>query len=174
MNAREFMKQLDKIGWFEEVPAQRSRVLSAFKAHKNFYALAVTWFDTECIEGTGPGRPSYYSKIVEIAESSYGLFAPTAIHDELDWKKEIAHISFEQNGKRFSCDLTLHHDYFNEELLGVINKAIHAGGKMSEFISLPTTDQTLPLALAPPEAYRKAVGLGLIPKMSDLMEEDDF
>ena len=93
MTEGEFLATLEEIGWLDAVPprgaprgfAPRWRVRSLADPRYAFYALAVTGFDPECIEGSGADEPcSYHSVITQLAEASYGTFAPVDLRDELD------------------------------------------------------------------------------------------
>jgi hypothetical protein len=89
MTEGEFWSKLEQIGWLDAVPdAERTRlrtaVADAFSRDPKyaFYALAVTSFDPECIEGSGPNDAcSYYSVVTQLAEASLGRFAPTELRD---------------------------------------------------------------------------------------------
>src|SRR5262245_57623153 len=87
--------------------------------------LAVTSFDPECIEGSGPDAPrSYHSVVSQLANASYGKFAPTELNDELDGEAGVARVSFRHGGKLFSCEVPWQVDWFQEPVLDLINKAI--------------------------------------------------
>ncbi len=75
----------------------RSLAIQGMPSH----VLAVTGFDPECIEGSGADEPcSYHSVITQLAEASYGTFAPVDLRDELDETAGVApRVSFRQWGQ---------------------------------------------------------------------------
>ena len=172
MTESEFWTKLADIGWLDAVPeAERTRlhaaVADAFTRDSTyaFYALAVTSFDPECIEGSGPDDCcSYFSVVSQLAKVSYGKFAPMDLSDELDEEAGVARVSFKQGGKLFSCEVPWRDDWFQEPVLDLVNKAIKAGKAKEQFIALPLCDQTISLVLVQPSLYKKAVSAGLIPR----------
>ncbi|MBI1916774.1 MAG: hypothetical protein HYS12_18870 [Planctomycetes bacterium] len=172
MTEAEFWSKLEEVGWLDAVPtAERTRlraaVSDAFTGDPKyaFYALAVTSFDPECIEGSGPEDPcSYYSVLSQLAEASYGPFAPADLRDELDEDSGVARVSFKQGGQLFSCEVPWEDDWFQEPVLDLVNKAIKANKAKEQFIPLPPCDQTISLVLVPPAIYKKAVSAGIIPR----------
>ncbi len=172
MTEGEFWSKLAEIGWLDAVPeAERTRLRAAVAdsftrdPRYAFYSLAVTSFDPECIEGSGPDDScSYYSVVSQLAKASYGKFAPTDLSDELDEGAGVARVSFQHGGKVFSCEVPWEDDWFQQPVLDLVNKAIKAGKTTEQFIPLPLCDQTISLVLVPPSLYKKAVSAGLIPR----------
>jgi hypothetical protein len=172
MTEGEFWAKLEEIGWLDAVPPAectrlRAAVAEAFTRDPKyaFYALAVTSFDPECVEGSGPDDPcSYHSVVSQLAKTSYGQFAPVNLRDELDEGAGVARVSFEHAGKTFKCEVPWEDDWFQQPVLDLVNKAVKAGKAKEQFIPLPPCDQTISLVLVPPALYKKAVGAGLIPR----------
>jgi hypothetical protein len=168
----DFWSKLEKIGWFDAVhETERTRlrtaVADAFTRDPTyaFYSLAVTSFDPECIEGSGPDDScSYHSVVTQLAKASYGKFAPTDLCDELDKEAGVARVSFKHGGKVFSCEVPWEDDWFQQPVLDLVNKAVKAVKAKEQFIPLPLCDQTISLVLVPPSVYKKAVSAGLIPR----------
>ena len=172
MTEGEFWDKLVQIGWLDVVPdAERSRLRAAVADYFTrdpayaFYALAVTSFDPECIEGSGPDDCcSYYSVVSQLAKASHGKFSPTELRDELDEGAGVARVSFRHGGKGFSCEVPWEDDWFQQPVLDLVNRALRAGKAKEQFIALPLCDQTISLVLVPPALFKKAVSAGLIPR----------
>jgi hypothetical protein len=171
MNKQQYWEALNAIGWFGLLPEdERHRAQNAL--HHAFdhdpklayFSLAVTSFDPECIEGDGPDSLcSYHSVLQQLAEASYGFFTPSHIHDELDEVAEVARVQFDHAGHHFAIEVPWESDWFEYDVLVLVNDAIKWSGATVQFMPLPSIDQRVSLALIPPATYRKAVKAGLIP-----------
>src|SRR5262245_18070144 len=122
MTEGEFWRTLEEIGWLAALPdAERNRLRGALAdafsrdPQYAFYALAVTSFEPECIECSGPAEEcSYYSVVSQLARASFGRFAPLELSDELDEEAGVARISFRHAGKKFECEVPWEDDWFQE------------------------------------------------------------
>lgn len=178
MTLDEFWSKLEQVGWLRDIPdSERNRLQDAVADHFTrdskyaFYSLAVTSFDPECIEGTGPTDAcSYYSVLNQLARSSYGRFSPTDIHDELVNDNGIARISFKHASTLFQCEVPWEDDWFQEPVLELVNQAIKKVEVKEQFIPLPPCDQSVSLAFTTPSIYKEAVRAGLIPP-DDFLED---
>lgn len=174
----EFRSKLETIGWLDaSTQEERTRLhvalADAYGRNPDyaFYALAVTSFDPECIESTGPEDScSYYSVISQLVAASSGRFAPTDLHDELDGAAGVARISFRCVGNVFACEVPWEDDWFKGQVLDLVNDAMTACKVPEQFIALPPCDQTISLVLVSPEVYEKAVSVALIPQ-NDILED---
>jgi len=145
MTEHEFFDTLEVIGWIDAVPKPECTRLSTAVADAftrdpkyAFYSLAVTSFDPECIEGSGPDDDcSYYSVVTQLAKASYGKFTPTDLRDELDETANLARVSFTHGGKVFKCEVRWEDDWFQEPVLDLVNTAIMASNAKEQFIPLP-------------------------------------
>ena len=168
----EYWKKLEKIGWAEYLPRKKLgeirehlHTLLADKGPKiGFYALGVTGFDVECIY-----EDDDYRKILtDLAEASGGVFAPTNIKVKLDGAIGVGQISFKHGSKLFSREIPFTADWFQMEVLDLVNDALAATKAKPRFIPLPTdTGQIMLLGFVPPEIYEKAFKAKLIPPTED-------
>jgi hypothetical protein len=172
MTEEEYWSKLEQVGWLDAIPNPertrlRAAVADAFSRDPKYacYSLAVTSFDPECIEGSGPDEAcSYYSVVTQLAKASYGKFAPTDLHDDLDEGAGVARVTFQHGGKVFKCEVPWEDDWFQQPVLDLVNKAIKASKAREQFIPLPLCDQTISLVFVPPSLHKKAVSAGLIPR----------
>jgi hypothetical protein len=167
MVADDFVAALIECGWIAELPEmQRDELLqevrTAFERDRfsAFLALDSFVFDSECIYGSGPGNLSYYDRITEIAQYSEGLFTPTDIVDEP--RDDGIFVSFRQNEQFYEC-MVRYTDYFQKDVLDMINQALSDIGVKKQFIILPPVDQCMYLVFISPETYMQAERQGLIP-----------
>lgn len=168
MTEQAFWTKLTKIGWLKYVPKQRhaeirSRFKKAFKSDPDWVHLALhqTGFDSECIDGP----KSYCQLLRDLATDSNGIFRPTQIKAELVKKgrKASINVSFRHKGKAFSCVVPFETDWFQHEVLDLVNQALESSGREERFIVLSTNDQLMFLVIVPPAVFDKAVEAGLIP-----------
>jgi hypothetical protein len=180
-----YWRALEQCGWLAALPAQARRKLQRGLAKEFggvskrssidlFHLLAVTILDMEMIEGCGPKEEcSYYSAIRELAQSSFGHFAPTSIRDKLDAKTEKAHISFLLGGKPFKITVPWETDWFQPQVIEkLINGALQASGVAHRFHVLPAVDQCAALAFVPDAVWRKATASGVFPKQEEVLDLD--
>jgi len=171
MIEQQYGDTLNAIGWFELLPAtesQRARHALHLAFDRDltlaYFGLAVTSFDPECIEEAGPESVCSYSSVLrQLADASYGFFTPSHIHDELDKESEVARVQFDHAGHHFAIEVPWESDWFDYDVLVLVNDAIKWSGAAVQFMPLPLVDQTVSLVLIPPSIYRKAVKAGLIP-----------
>jgi hypothetical protein len=163
----DFVTSLIKCGWVAEIPEhQRDTLLQQVRAQFDkdrwytFLALGTFSFDSECIYGFGPGNSSYYDMMTEIARYSEGFFHPTDIVDER--KGDWINVSFRQNKQTYRCRVHAT-DYFQEDVLDVINQAISDAGSEKRFIILPPVDQCMHIVYISYKTYKYAERRGLIP-----------
>lgn len=173
MNESNFWTTLGEIGWLALLSeAEHVRLQGAVReqfvrdSKYAFYALAVTVFDPECIEGTGPNEAcSYYSVLLQLAKASGGCFQPLLIHDELDYELGVARVSFEHYGHAYSIEVSYQDDWFQQEVLDLVNRALRESGCDRQFLPLPPCDQTVSLCFVPADVFDRAVRKGLIPEV---------
>lgn len=163
LSADEYWQRAVESGWLDNMPAEahaelEKRVREAFVsdpliAWSAFYAAV---FDSEMFEDA-----AYTVRIEELAKNSYGGFQPENIQEEyLDGPTRI---SFELKGKTYEYTTQDFGDYFDEEVINVINQALREVGEKRQFHSLPVTDQVYYLVFVTPETYENAERLRLIP-----------
>jgi hypothetical protein len=174
LSVEDYWQKLVDIGWVSHVPEDKQASLKSsleeafaepdlvWRYHA-FYVLRAAAFDAELVQETGPSRFSYYWVIQHLAESSHGLFCPEGVVDELDAAKETARVSFRHGGQRFEREVPWHSDWFDLQILDLVNEALGASGTEARFIPLPGSDQVLQLVLVPETTYAAAVESGLIP-----------
>jgi hypothetical protein len=172
MTADEYWAGLERVGWLAYVPAPqhaelRERIACAMAEHPQFVflTLSVIGFDGECIMGEGgPNEPlAYYTKLQDFARVSRGRFQPVKIVDHVDWIHRTTFVSFAHNGLAYSWFRPIATDWFQGEVLDLVNKALKESGAKERFIPLPAVDQCWSIAFVPPAVYNKAVRAGLIP-----------
>ncbi len=166
---------LAKSGWLSDLGQDRAEQLKAELEESEdsetdhlWTRLADLSFDVECIfeseEGVGP----YVSILEKYAASSRDLFHPSDLEDELDPLERTARIAFEHDGRRYSCEVPWHDDFFRDEVHDLVNEALADSGIEQRFVFLPADESgDLLLALIRPEVLARAVQMGLLPE-SDL------
>ncbi len=172
MTVEEYWKKLWKIGWLDYLPKS---IVDEVHEHlkKNLadgtkygiFALSTAGFDTECIDDDH----SYSTILAELAEASLGEFVPKNIKEKYDSALEIAEISFEHKGKVFAAEVPFTSDWFEMEVLDLVNDALAAGKSACRFIPLPALDQILNLVFIPPSIYEKAAEEKLVSKKNSYL-----
>ncbi len=167
---------LDAIGWWEGLPSSYREEFIARQAAWEydgdaFLSLASVEFDTEMIEGFGPGGnvPFSYHTLIELyAAGSAGLFSPTAIADEFDEASQEHRVGFTSEGETFRVSFPANGDWVNQKVHELINQALAAKGLDHRFLPLPVLDQVIYAVVATPELFEKAREAGVIPAVEDL------
>jgi large subunit ribosomal protein L16 len=180
----EYLSTLERVGWRAALPASGQRKLKAsvreeFRVRPDaerltpvdlFRRLAVVVVDLEMIDGTGPReRCSYHGLLRELARSSFGLFAPREIRDELDVVRGKARVSFQLANRAFRVELPLLGGWVHPAVFDkLVNRALRAVGTKHQFQALPAVDQCAQLAFVPNAVWRKASAAGLVPTQADV------
>jgi hypothetical protein len=169
MSPEVYWQKLKQCGWLDETPSQMHEDLmlwiqDAFLRYPIyvFYALTTFHFDAECIYGVGEKEPSYYRSLMEFSEISEGVFSPTSIEDFHDRESFRYSVSFVHGRGEYKARV-YDSDYFQCEIIELINQAIEEQGSEKRFIDLPNTDQCYNLAFVSPEVFHRAEVAGLIP-----------
>lgn len=178
MTPDEYLDKLDAIGWFDHLPpGERERIRPQLEKNLQddpfwaYYALASMCFDTEFVQDEGPESVlSYYWLLEELAASSSGIFKPMNIQDRLDRYNETAYVAFEHHGRSFSVTVPFETDWFEWDVLELVNRAIGESGSKLRFIPLPQGDQIVCLVIQVPDVYGAAVRVGLIPTPEQVNE----
>ena len=167
LNAQEIIETLESIGWFSNY--QRSekedlqiKLINAFAKDPSsaFFTLAVFSFDVECIDGRGD-----YENIIEsLAKSSFGKFNPQNVKDDFDFEKKVAMVSFIYQGKEYSVNVSIEDDWFQFEVIDLINQSLREADYKEQFLSLPARDQSAELVFVSNEIYAVAVSEKIIPE----------
>src|SRR5262245_797323 len=172
MTAEEYWDGLERVGWLAHVPASeqaglRERIERCFAENPKyaFLTLGRVGFDGECIMGEGgPDEPlSYYALLQDFARASGGRFQPVKIVDRVWWDRGLTQVSFAHNGLEYRWSKAIATDWFQAEVLDLVNRALKDAAVKERFIPLPTVDQCWNIVFLPPAVYRKAVRAGLIP-----------
>ena len=174
MTADEYWEKLIAVGWVEFIPpdlreeirAQLATNLAADSVHAHL-ALTTAGFDAECIDHDH----AYRDILKQFGKDSQGVFAPTSIKDTLDESIGIARISFVHGGKKFSREVPFTGDYFEMEVLDLVNDALAANEVEARFIPFPSEDQLLNLVFVPPRVFQEAARAGLVPKDNEYLRE---
>ncbi len=175
---REFLGELEAIGFRDALSDEaRKSVAKAFAKKKKvssadpalFLPLAVTMFDAEMIEGDGPDNPlSYHSLLTQLAEHSFGRFAPTAIVDRLDHDAHTANVAFTLRGRSFDASFVYDSDWVDGGVIDFVNRALAETGATHRFFPLPSIDQCVYLAFVPEPVWKAALERGVVPEQDEV------
>lgn len=177
---RELIEKLHQCGWLDEMPdAERIKLLRQLETdeyEQGYLNFAAFDFDTECIESFGDDGSediNSYHKIIRLyAENSWGRFTPTNIRDEYDDERKQMHVGFDFADRRFDISVPLQSDWFDAALHDLINEALEKAGVAQRFLPLPVLDQILYLAFISPATFEKALAVGALPSIEQLLEEE--
>jgi hypothetical protein len=189
------LKKLDKIGWFEEMPAAgREQFVKRMdyldQVDPPYKLRPVTWDNYKCswlatVAIPEPGFGNTIEKnIGRLAGASWGVFTPTDTKWEYNYQYGYR-LSFKQNRQFYSVIISSRADHipadqpqlywFPPQILMLINQAITDAGYRSRYFMLPQMGYGSYFALVPKTVYQKAVSENLIPEMplalSELLEE---
>lgn len=174
MGFEAYWQALLDCGWVDSDPRHRDVLRHAVHAAHTedrattLFALAVSTFDMEVIEGVGPEDPcSYHSILEQLAEESHGLFAPDEILDDLDEDSRTATVIFIHDGERYAARVPWENDWFDPRILELVNDALDAAGVEQRYHLLPATSSIAHLALVAPQVFEEA-------RRRDLVPPDDF
>ncbi|MGK7890759.1 MAG: hypothetical protein AB4042_15615 [Leptolyngbyaceae cyanobacterium] len=141
-----------------------------------YLGLAVVEFDTETIDGPGPSPDgslgSYTDIICLLAANSDGKFAPTAIIDELVDCDAHYRVGFTHRGQAFEVKVENQSDWFQGEVVDLINQALEATQIPQRFHLIPVLDQIAYLAFLSKPVCDRAQALGLWPSIDELLAEN--
>jgi hypothetical protein len=175
MNADEYWRKLEKIGWldfvYDEAKADLRRRLwgqSGECDQRACFALTQYSFDWESVLD----EQSYFKLLHDLALFSNRAFRPLDIRCKRS-EESSATVSFSHSGKFYSCILSMDTDIVDDAILDIVNQAIADSGRDEQFIDLPRVDQCAYLVLVPPAVYDRAVAEGLIPAENAFEDSDD-
>jgi hypothetical protein len=177
-----YWQKLHECGWLAEAPSHTHKALQESIKRKFVqnpthacFSLMTSGFDSECIYGTGPENSSYHDMIVLLAKTSYGLFTPSNIRDVADVEHLKIHISFTMGISDYNISVNSDNDYFDFNVIQLINYALTENGVNNQFIDLPCVDQIFHLVFVSERTYHMAEKLRLIPppKYFDYKERTD-
>ncbi len=167
MTADEYWQRVVACGWLDDVPQHEhseleQSVRQAFEREPLYAwsALTALHFDSECIEGLD-SYFSYKGQLSRLAEASNGVFCPFDIRHE--YIGDRIRVSFDLQGKTYTCLTTDYSDYFDIEIFTLINRALQESGEPRRIIELPTVDQCFFLVIVSEASYRQAERLMVVP-----------
>jgi hypothetical protein len=177
--AAEYLAKLTAIGWFHGLPDAAVRdieknVAEACRKGETPQPWPKQgWFDAECIYDQG----DYTELFSTWTGASYGVFEPTDVSEVWDDDPEGEAIAwctfgFTLGKSRFQSRFEIDSDYYCEEFVELIEKAMKQEGKGLMFADIETGGQDGLVALCNAEAYRKAIKLKLVRDPSDSDGED--
>lgn len=179
MTVDDYIKQLEACGWFAEIPASAQepllheiRTMFAQDPRNTFLGLSTVTFDSEYIMDCGPGEESYYDLLLKFAEGSYGQFSPTEIRDELVSDPRGILVGFRHGGNDYRC-IVDDTDWFQFEVLDLINQALAESDVPQRFFDLPQIDQFLYITFVTPRTFLSAQRRDLIPPPEYFDEDHD-
>ncbi len=156
--SQEIIETLEGIGWFRSVESIKKKeitgkLLESTNLTNFLYNLTICSFDTECIVENG----DYVSIVKYLAENSSGKFNPTEITDEIDFENtNTAKIKFKHNEREYFITVQNQDDWFQPEVLDLVNQAVLDSGSEEQFMTLPIQDQCANLVFVPAETYEMA------------------
>lgn len=169
-----FLRQLDEVGWFTDLPAAAREVVSDNCIRRAssgliWASVMVAGFDAEQIEGEG----SYENLLAMFVAASHGLFQPTAVHETWDNGHDLS-VTFEfaVGHKRFKATWDQPDEWVSETFLELLETAWETIPRGVRFIRLHGGGQDIHYVLTTPEALARATKAGLIPR-EVLTDEDD-
>lgn len=139
-----------------------------------YLGLASVEFDTEAIDGPGVDGGSYTYLLGLIAAGSDGLFEPVGIRDELEEGDRFYRVGFTLGERRYEVKVNNQGDWFQPEVLELVNRALAEGGVARRFHVLPVLDQIAYLVFCTTDSFARLVEEGAIPAMDELLEEEGF
>lgn len=168
----EMWRGLEASGWLEDVPAEehealRRRLAASEEPSEAYADLAVIAFDAECIDAPG----SYADIIRRLADASHGRFKPENVRDTWDDDGHLAHVGFDIGDERFEVHVKIDGDWFQDEVLELVNDALKAVGSPHRFVPLPVPDQIIYGAFVRPETFERATELGVVPSVEEVFAE---
>lgn len=174
MTPETYWRALVETGWLDGLPPAHhaevaATVQTAFEDHPAdaWAALAAITFDSECIYGVAPDPLSYAVHLQRIAEATYGVFQPLAIHDRQEGDAIV--ITLDYPGRREEIRVDAASGYFSPRVIAFVNGTLPAPGPPGRLVVLPAVDQMLSIAVTRPEAFRLAQERGLIPTDRELI-----
>jgi hypothetical protein len=157
-NIKNVVEKFDEIGWFggmdnSEKVAIKEKLSKSESLYGFLNNLSVYSFDTECIDESG----DYVSIIENLADCSAGKFKPTEVSDDIDFiTTNTSTIKFTHFGKAYSITIPNQNDWFQPEVLDLVNRAIVESGNKEQFLTLPVQDQCAYLVFVDPDIYELA------------------
>ena len=175
MDADEYWRKLEEIGWLEFVRDEeradlRKRLWGNSGGEcdqRTCFVLTRYSFDWEYEQDA----QSYVKLIRELALISNRVFRPENERCAVSGDNS-ATLSFSHGGKVYSCVVSMDTDIVDESILDLVNEAIADGGSDVQYIDLPRIDQCAYLVLVPPDVLCAAEA-GLIPPEDAFDDSDD-
>ena len=145
---------LAKSGWLSDLGRERSQELKTKLESSEDSDSDLMWsrladlsFAVACIFEAKEGKGPYESILESYAAASRDLFHPCDLEDELDPVGRRARISFEHDGRSYTCAVPWQDDFFRDEVHDLINEALADSGIEQRFVFLPA-DESGDLLLA--------------------------
>jgi len=164
INAEEYWQRVIESGWLEYISDTNhgeleKSVKSAFDENPIYAHTALT---THFIDGEFFSDQPYTDMLTETSKNSFGRFQPRKINEKLleDGRWEV---SFEHEGKAYHFVSQDESDYYDADILTIINTALKDSEKTIRLLTMPPSDQCLHFVFETPEIFRKAEQLRVIP-----------
>ncbi|NUM43811.1 MAG: hypothetical protein HUU38_03825 [Anaerolineales bacterium] len=172
ISADEYWKRIVESGWLECLPLDKyleleENVRQAFLRNPLYAhsSLAVTIVDSEfCSE-----HP-YKDLLEELESNSFGQFQPRDIREV--WKDDHFEVAFTLDNQLCKFTANNYADYYDDQIIHLINTKITEQGITSQFLTLPASDQCFFFVFVNPDVYRKAQKLKVIPPQKFFLIRD--